>query len=414
MGSIPFAFSVHNFIKSVGADAGFASIIGLAILVLLYFAQARETASLREQAYEAAQRVAQLEGRIAQLTRELAARVVPGAPAVAKAPVARPLANSVPAATAGAAANASSAVRVPVVAGAPAGVGAPALTAATKLIPTPALGVPQPVAGASSSPQPVAGAASSPQPQPIDLTAMVPPPPPPATVAGGANGSGQEHLAAQPFAAPPPPAPAPAGAAPPPPRAQIRPGAASRAGRRPMPPPPRSRPGRGGTSVGRRIAAGLAVLVAIGVVVGGLLLLTSSNGSKQAATSTAGASNAPTKQHHRTTPPAAPAFKPSSVTVSVLNGTATSGLAGRVAAKLTAGGYKQGTVATAADQTRTATVVAYLPGHRNDALHVASSLKVPVANVQAVDSSAQAVACPSGTTCAPVIVTVGSDLANTQ
>ena len=181
-----------------------------------------------------------------------------------------------------------------------------------------------------------------------------------------------------------------------------------------MPPPPRSRPGRGGTSVGRRIAAGLAVLVAIGVVVGGLLLLTSSNGSKQAATSTAGASNAPTKQHHRTTPPAAPAFKPSSVAVSVLNGTGTSGLAGRVAAKLMAGGYKQGTVATAADQTRTATVVAYLPGHRNDALHVASSLKVPVANVQAVDSSAQAVACPSGTTCAPVIVTVGSDIANTQ
>ena len=40
---IPFAFSVHHFITTVGADAGFAAIIGLAILVLLYFAQARET-----------------------------------------------------------------------------------------------------------------------------------------------------------------------------------------------------------------------------------------------------------------------------------------------------------------------------------------------------------------------------------
>ena len=69
MGSIPFAFSVHHFINSVGADAGFAAIIGLAILVLLYFAQARETASLREQAYESAQRVQQLENRLAQLSR---------------------------------------------------------------------------------------------------------------------------------------------------------------------------------------------------------------------------------------------------------------------------------------------------------------------------------------------------------
>jgi hypothetical protein len=50
MGSVPFAFSIHQFVSSVGSDAGFASIVGLAILVLLYFAQARETAGLREQA----------------------------------------------------------------------------------------------------------------------------------------------------------------------------------------------------------------------------------------------------------------------------------------------------------------------------------------------------------------------------
>ena len=59
MANLPLALSVHHFVSSVGADAGFAAIIGLAILVLLYFAQARETANLREQAYEAAQRVAQ-------------------------------------------------------------------------------------------------------------------------------------------------------------------------------------------------------------------------------------------------------------------------------------------------------------------------------------------------------------------
>ncbi len=73
MGSVPFAFSVHHFISSVGADAGFAAIIGLAMLVLLYFAQARETATLREQAEEAEQRVQYLEGRLAQVARSQAA-----------------------------------------------------------------------------------------------------------------------------------------------------------------------------------------------------------------------------------------------------------------------------------------------------------------------------------------------------
>jgi hypothetical protein len=36
------AFSLQSDIKSIGAYAGFAAIIGLALLVLLYFAQARE------------------------------------------------------------------------------------------------------------------------------------------------------------------------------------------------------------------------------------------------------------------------------------------------------------------------------------------------------------------------------------
>ena len=86
MGPIPFAFSVHHFINSVGADAGFASIIGLAILVLLYFAQARETSSLREQAYELGQRIAQLEARIVQLTRQQQASPPPQAAAAPRHP----------------------------------------------------------------------------------------------------------------------------------------------------------------------------------------------------------------------------------------------------------------------------------------------------------------------------------------
>ena len=36
MANLPLALSVHHFVNSVGADAGFAAIIGLAILVVLF------------------------------------------------------------------------------------------------------------------------------------------------------------------------------------------------------------------------------------------------------------------------------------------------------------------------------------------------------------------------------------------
>src|ERR1700730_9378700 len=83
MGLIPFALSIHQLVSSWGADVGFAAMVGLAILVLLYFAQARETANLREQAYEASQRVEQLEARIAQVARR---QTVSPAPPVAAPP----------------------------------------------------------------------------------------------------------------------------------------------------------------------------------------------------------------------------------------------------------------------------------------------------------------------------------------
>src|SRR5438477_12973200 len=87
MAPMPLALSVHKFISSVGADAGFAAIIGLAILVLLYFAHARETANLREQAALLTQRLQQAEARVAQLSRaqSAAAPIQAGAPAQAAA-----------------------------------------------------------------------------------------------------------------------------------------------------------------------------------------------------------------------------------------------------------------------------------------------------------------------------------------
>jgi hypothetical protein len=150
----------------------------------------------------------------------------------------------------------------------------------------------------------------------------------------------------------------------------------------------------------------VALAAAAGVAV--LLIATSVGGSNQTASGGASTSNAPTSHHRK----AASATNPSSVTVSVLNGTPTAGLAHRTATRLTAAGYKQGAIATASDQTRTTTIVAYLPGHRRDALAVASALKLGTGAVQPVDPSTQAVACPPPSACtAAVVVTVGADLA---
>ena len=73
METIPFAVSVHHFISSVGADAGFAAFIAVALLVLLYFSQARETSNLRRRADEAGQRVQELEDQLYALSEQVAA-----------------------------------------------------------------------------------------------------------------------------------------------------------------------------------------------------------------------------------------------------------------------------------------------------------------------------------------------------
>ncbi len=106
------------------------------------------------------------------------------------------------------------------------------------------------------------------------------------------------------------------------------------------------------------------------------------------------------------------------MTVAVLNGTATNGLAHRVAGKLTGVGFRAGTVTTAADQTRTATTVAYLPGQQRGAFAVAAALKLGPASVAPIDPTSRTVACQGLTAAAcaaqGVVVTVGSDLANVQ
>lgn len=377
---LPLAFSIHHFVSSVGADAGFAAIVGLAILVLLYFAQARETSSLRDQSVSASERVAELERRLAQLG-SAAVR------AVGRSEVAEQPALAVPAA--------------------PAGVAAPALASATRLIPLPAQLAPAP-APASAPATPVPAAVPAPG------VAVAPPPatvtPPPATVAASAGG-------APPVATPAPvPAAAPAasngtgehtiarpasvGAPQPRPVKKIRPGG----GYTPPPPPP-LRPGRRGPGARRLVPIVIGVVLA-GIAVAALLIVTSSGGNSN----TPAAGNTTNALAPRTKA----AFKPSSVTVAVLNGTDVSQLAHRVALKLQHVGYKEGTVATASDQTHSITLVGYLGGHRHAAREVARALGLSSASVAPANQSAQQVACPPSSSCrASVVVTVGTDLSNT-
>jgi hypothetical protein len=152
---------------------------------------------------------------------------------------------------------------------------------------------------------------------------------------------------------------------------------------------------------------GLVALVLVAAIAVVLVVIT---GNKNSSSNSSG--QVPTTNAPGTTKPAA--FAPSAVTVAVLNGTSTNQLAHHVAAKLKGDGYREGRIATAANQTRTTTVVAYLPGakNRSDALHVATALHLRSTAVRAIDQGTQQVACPPPGACgANVVVTVGADLA---
>jgi hypothetical protein len=158
-----------------------------------------------------------------------------------------------------------------------------------------------------------------------------------------------------------------------------------------------------------RAAPWLIGLAALGVAVVALLILTGGNGQP----TTAGTGRHGAGGPHRGRHPLV--FRPASVTVAVLNGTQVYNLAHDTGQRLTGFGYKEGTIATAANQTQAATVVAYKRGRRTDALHVARTLGLRTSAVQPVDSTALQVACPPPAPCtADVIVTIGQDLANAQ
>jgi hypothetical protein len=65
--AVPYAFSIHHFVSSVGDDAGLVSIIGLLVMAVLYFVQARETAGVRRELRQNFLRTAELERHASKL-----------------------------------------------------------------------------------------------------------------------------------------------------------------------------------------------------------------------------------------------------------------------------------------------------------------------------------------------------------
>src|SRR5215210_5109028 len=83
------AFSLQDQVEKYGAYVGIAAFFGLAILTLLYFAQAREVKRLREWAGRAPERAAELEQAVAEHAEE-ARRVPAPTPAPRAQPVSVP------------------------------------------------------------------------------------------------------------------------------------------------------------------------------------------------------------------------------------------------------------------------------------------------------------------------------------
>jgi hypothetical protein len=85
MTSLPIALSLTGSFTEVGAIVAFAAVVGVAILSLLVFSQARELKRLRDWAGRAPERAADLEHRVTAAAR---AQRAPGAPQAERVPAA--------------------------------------------------------------------------------------------------------------------------------------------------------------------------------------------------------------------------------------------------------------------------------------------------------------------------------------
>jgi hypothetical protein len=412
---VPFAVTLSDLIEKGGAYVGIAAFFGLAILTILYFAQAREVKRLREWAGRAPERAQELEQRVmAQAEQARRVRAQPQKPATpAAAASATPAAGAATPAPATAAAGATAAAPKEGDA-ATAGDAAAAEQAAQPATPAAANGAApgaeEQQAEGTATEQPAVARAGEQEP----VTTVVPSVPGQAAPAGTAEGQTMPRMPAgtPPPSRPAPPrpgqprrAPAPAAAA-----APLRSGAT--ATRRPGQPPrrPGQAPAPAPSGGGRRrtglIVTGVIIGLAI-IAVAVVLLLGRDGGDNGAKTSAkpapnASATSSPTPDATRRGGGSSTASR-SDTTVAVLNGTTIQGLASSIAKKLAEAGFASGPTANYTDQARSASVVFYAgSGSRRAAFDAAKMLGIT--DVQPIIDPARQLA-PG----ADVVVVVGAD-----
>jgi hypothetical protein len=411
MNSLTLALSLSNSFTKVGAIAAFAALVGIALLSLLVFSQAREIKRLREWAGRAPERAAEREQRISADASVRAQRErvsAQTAPAARVIPRATPLVSAPVSAAVSTAAAAAASAGTSTVAAAPPGPSVPVAPAAhepeaPELSPSEAQ-TPEPSESNTSD-------AETSDPQADEAAAAAGPAnstPAPATAAARAGGAAGR--------APLPPAPAtPAPAEAPPPRAAAPVAAVRRTVSIPAKPPviaarsnsqPDSAPKYYKRERSPRRATALIVGGAIVAVALLVLLLSALRGGGSShpvnATPAGEVSSRSGRTHARGE---GRASSPADTSVTVLNGTSTAGLAHHLAADLQQSGYTRAAASAGVPSgTHPSTVVEYSSGHRPDARRVAKALNVT--RVQPIDSSTVALA---GS--ATVVVIAGADQA---
>src|SRR5947209_2334198 len=403
-GGLPLALHIPHVVEQAGSLAGFAAVIGLAVLSALYFSQARDLRRLREWAGRAPERAAEggpaaaapVPGRVVATPQRPAQATAP-APATTAQP-----ANGAPGATPAAApaAAATNGDAAPSVTATPAADKAAGDETDAEKTDAAKPGMPAPASAAAAA---SAGAAA-------------------ATAGTGAVSAGGPSASA-PAASPPAGAPSPAGSAPAATPAAAGPSTAPAAkppASAPKPTSPRPPgsvlPPRTGTLPPVRrlpssnVGAGPAQTGILGqapekkkrnplyvvLAVAGVLVIGAAaaigvpaivNGSKNDNK----ASKSSSHKHTHSTKTVV-ASSPSKITVAVLNGTSIPGLAAQVGDRVQADGFTKGTVSNAAltQGQRANSVVMYAPGHQKDAATVAK--KLSIRTVQPVDSDSRQIA----------------------
>jgi len=387
-------------VETVGAYSGLAAVVGLGVLSLLYFSQAREVKRLREWAGRAPERAVELEQRV-QVDAQ-------------RRVVAQPLAPATIAAQNDAARQAAAAAELY------------AKLPAPPPAPAPLVGPPgqlarpgTPAAGSTKGLQSVTDAPLKPPPAPTPAAGAAPGAVPDASVSvpsaaatTAATAAARRAAMASRTVSPPPtangagqdtheseaarPSPLPEGA---------RPSALP-----PLPAAPAADGDDGGFSLARiaAIIGGAVVVVLLGV---GLMITLTDEAPKPKpndfGTSTQAATPLQASPATRSTPStsgSATRVDRGSIKIAVLNGTRQTGLARGVADRLGESGFTIGTVGNNTAKGVPQTIVSFTAGNERAAQIVAGLIKVDRSSVQPIARTTSVMAE------ADVVVTVGTDL----